>query len=160
MTAVITGLSYNTISNALRNENPTARIYEKKLKKGMQYLFTRKHSKIRQLAGKNQQIYFLGHLNSRLTGRTVNRARNELLLNYRPPIRSVLLTQAATEKRRAWTQLHIAAQTNWRNVVFTDESWFVLGRHKKWIWIDRKNINNQMLSRQRNHQARYSANLG
>lgn len=75
----------------------------------------------------------------------------EINLKYRQPIRSVLISDQAVAKRLAFTKLHIDNQTCWRNVVFSDEAWFLLGRRKKWVWVDKNNITKEMMTQTEHH---------
>ena len=62
----------------------------------------------------------------KVSGRTVNRYRNLLHLEYKAPIRSVFLSEKAVEQRKNFTNFHLNNKTNWKNIVFSDESWFML----------------------------------
>jgi hypothetical protein len=33
-----------------------------------------------------------------------------------------------------WCNWQLQIQRDWRNVIFTDESWFELGTRKRWMW--------------------------
>ena len=81
-----------------------------------------------------------------VSGRTVNLYRNQVKLKYREPIRSVLITDKAQNKRFLFTTYHIENGTYWRNVAFSDEAWFLLGRRKKWVWVDKNNITKEMMT--------------
>ena len=86
-----------------------------------------------------------------LSDRTVNRYRNELQLKFRSTLPSVFLTENAIVKRKNCTQFHIDNLTHWRDVAFSDESWFLLGSNKKWVWIDKNKLNDKMYSHRQAH---------
>ena len=66
-------------------------------------------------------------------------------LKFRPPIRSVLISPSAAQKRFNFTKQHLEQKSDFKNVVFTDESWFVLGKNSKWVWVDKHNITDNVL---------------
>lgn len=66
-----------------------------------------------------------------VTGRTINRYSNEIGQKYRPPIRSVVISPTAAQKRYNFTKFLLEAKKDFKNVVFTDESWFELGKNSK-----------------------------
>ncbi len=68
-----------------------------------------------------------------VSGRTVNLYRNQVKLKYREPIWSVFITKEAANKRFQFSKHLIENGTCWRNVAFSDEAWFFLGRPKKWV---------------------------
>ena len=86
-----------------------------------------------------------------VSGRTVNRCRNEIKLEYRPPIRSAYISDEAALKRKLWTQFHLDNHTHFRNVAFSDESWFQLDRNNRWVWFDKNNITDAMYSKSKPH---------
>ena len=144
-------VSKNTIYNAIAIQCPTQRIYEKKLKnEHILYIHSRTitdpHISGETLAHEIYEFFGL-----KVTGRTINRCRNCLGLTFRPPIRSVCISQSASEKRFNFTKFHIENNTDFRKIVFTDESWFLLGRNKRWVWVDRYHITPEMLSNQQAH---------
>lgn len=77
--------------------------------------------------------------------------RTKLNLNFRAPLRSVLISLAAAEKRKAWTSFHLEHNISFRNVVFSDKFWFILGRRKKWFLVDRHNLNEKMFTQTQAH---------
>lgn len=52
-----------------------------------------------------------------VSSRTVNRACNEIKLQYRPPIRSVFVSPEAATNRKDWTTFHFTNGTHFTNVV-------------------------------------------
>ena len=72
-------------------------------------------------------------------------------MDFRPPLRSVFISDEAKTKRFIWTNFHIQNHTSWKNVVFSDESWFLLGRNKKWLWVDRHNLTPEVFSNTQSH---------
>ena len=72
-------------------------------------------------------------------------------LKFRPPIRSVFISPAAAQKRFNFTKFHLDAKNDFQNVVFTDESWFVLGKNSKWVWFDKHQITDKVLQRKVAH---------
>lgn len=54
----------------------------------------------------------------KVSGRTVNRYRNEMHLKFRSLIPSVFLSENAIFKRKNWAQFHIDSQFHWRDVAF------------------------------------------
>ena len=66
-----------------------------------------------------------------VSGRTVNRCRNEIKLEYRQPNRSAYISEEAAVKRKLWTQFHLDNHIHFRNVAFGDESWFQLDRNNR-----------------------------
>ena len=66
--------------------------------------------------------------------KTVNRARALLGYNFKPPLRSVYLTEAAKRTRISWCRQRIAENACWQSVIFSDESYFELQPSKRWLW--------------------------
>ena len=147
----ILGISRNTVYNAISNLSVCPRIYEKKLKdEHLTYIHIRSieepHITGNQLS---KEIFNLFHIS--ITGRTINLYRNRLGLCYRPPIRSVKLSASAKEKRLAFTAFHLQNKTNFKNVIFTDEAWFQLDRNKRWVWVDKSQISEKVMSNHVSH---------
>lgn len=71
---------------------------------------------------------------TKLNQSTVNRARHKMGLHYLPTRQNCAVTQSARNTRVAWCKKQLEIGRNWHNVVFSDESWFEIGPHKKWIW--------------------------
>lgn len=93
----------------------------------------------------------LEHFQLKVSDRTINMYRNEAGLQYRPPIRSVLITPTAAQKRFDFSKYHLENQTDFSNIVFTDESWFFLGSNSKWVWIDKNQITDKVLQKKQAH---------
>lgn len=85
----------------------------------------------------------------KVSGRTVNCYKNESQLKFCSPLPSVFLSENAIVKRKNWTQFHIDNLSHWRDVAFSDESWFLLGPNKK--WVDKNNLNDKMYSHRQAH---------
>lgn len=144
-------ICYNTVQNALNNRNPQPRKYPKKLELvHLNYI----HAQTIEdpfITGEELSKNIFAIFSIKVSGRTINRYRHQLNLHYRPPIRSVYLPPTATAKRQQWTNFHISNNTSFKNVVFSDESMFVLGRHKKWVWVDKEQITERVLSQNQHH---------
>ena len=150
-TAKLLGIAYNTVSKAVDTINPQPRVYDTKVKQEhilFIYSETVQNPTIfgDKLAHKLQEQFGLD-----VNGRTVNLYRNQINLKYRQPIRSVLISDQEAAKRLSFTKLHIDNQTCWRNVVFSDEAWFLLGRRKKWVWVNKNNITKEMMTQTEHH---------
>ena len=142
---------YNTVRNAINNSNPQPREYQKKLEL---IHFNYIHAMSIEnpwITGEELAKNIFAIFSIKVSGRTINRYRNQLNLTYRPPIRSVYLPPSAASKRKNWTNFHISQNSSWKNVVFSDESMFILGRHKKWVWVDKQHITQQVLTLNRHH---------
>ena len=81
----------------------------------------------------------------------MNRFRRDSGLIYRQPIQSGYITASAAKKRFEFTKFHIENNTDFSKTVFTDESWFILGRNKRWVWVDKTQITHKVLSNQKAH---------
>lgn len=64
----------------------------------------------------------------------VNTIRHELNFNFLPPIHTFATTEIQRKARIDFCKYHINNQTNWDNVLFTDESSFELDSSGRWIW--------------------------
>lgn len=146
-TAQCLGICYQTVSNANNNLNPKQRTYEHKLKENHRIFIHTKTLIDPHITGAELANLIYEFFGLKVSERTVNRCRNDLKLQYRAQIRSVLLSENAILKRKAWTQFHLDHQSHFRNVAFSDESWFLLGRNKRWVWVDKENMNEMMFSR-------------
>ncbi|KAJ6239504.1 transposable element-related [Anaeramoeba flamelloides] len=65
---------------------------------------------------------------------TVYRLRKQLKFDYKPPKIRQCLTELQKIKRESFAYDHQSNETNWKNVVFSDESWFYLNPTRKKIW--------------------------
>ena len=149
-TSKILEISYNTVSKAVKETNPKERVYETKIQKEhimFIYAETVQHPTIsgEKLAKKIFEFFGLS-----VSGRTVNLHRNQVKLKYREHIRSVIITDETAYKRFLFTKYHIENGTCWRNAAFSDEAWFLLGRSKKWVWVDKNNITKEMMTQTQN----------
>lgn len=79
-----------------------------------------------------------------LSEQTIMRARKKLGFLYLPPLRSCKLSNQAIQKRITFAQYHINNRTDFRNVIFTDESWFELGANRRWIYRKPGEISNDV----------------
>ena len=64
---------------------------------------------------------------------------NLLIFTVRIPIKLL------QNQRLNFTKQHLEQKSDFKNVVFTDESWFVLGKNSKWVWVDKHNITDNVL---------------
>jgi hypothetical protein len=64
----------------------------------------------------------------------VGKCRKELELFYLPVRLECDIPECKRAFRVWWCNWQLQIQSDWRNVVFTDESWFGLGTQKRWIW--------------------------
>ena len=69
-----------------------------------------------------------------LSEQTIMRARKKLGFLHLPPLRSYKISNSGIQKRIEFAQLHLQNSTDYRNVIFTDESWFELNANKRWIY--------------------------
>ena len=65
-------------------------------------------------------------------------------LKYCPPIRSVNISPIAAARQFEFTKFHIENSSNFKNIMFTDESWFELGINIRWVWVDKNKITNKV----------------
>ena len=63
---------------------------------------------------------------------TVCRARHQLGLHYLPARFNCATTQNSRDKRVIWCTQQL--NRDWKNIIFSDESWFELGVRRKWLW--------------------------
>lgn len=139
--------TYNTVKKAVESKEVVGRIYKEKLDKPHKiYIYAQTIRKpwitAQELVDSLKIVFDL-----KVSASTVNRYRNKTTLKYRPPLRTVYITENAKKLRYDFTEKHINLNTSWENVVFSDESSFQLGVHKKWIWVDKYNITSDMCSR-------------
>jgi transposase len=66
--------------------------------------------------------------------RTVNRYRDFFGFWYGPKVNSFHLTDGNKFNRKEFAVCHLEGDTDWRKILFSDESWFVLGRNKHYCW--------------------------
>ena len=89
------GISYNTVKHAINNMNPSSRIYTKKLDEIHHLYIYSQTIENPFITGDEIAIKIFETFGIQVSGRTVNRCRNELNLDYRPPLHSVYLTPSA-----------------------------------------------------------------
>ena len=65
---------------------------------------------------------------------SVYKVKHDNRFFYGPPIQTFLLNDEQKKKRVEFCNSHLSKGTNWDNVIFTDESTFVLGDDKRWLW--------------------------
>ena len=145
------GVCYQTVVNANTNMSPKRYEAERKLQECHRIFIHVKtlldpHVSDEKLAKMIQDEFEIN-----VSYRTVNRIRNEMKLQYRPPIRSVFISPEAATKRKDWTAFHLANGTHFMNVAFTDESWFQLDRNRRWVWVDKQNLTDGMFSKSKAH---------
>lgn len=151
-TSIKLGISYNTVKNAIENPSPKERTYETKVKEE-HIVFIHSETLLKpDITGQELAQKLLEEFDLEITEQWVNEIRRKRLnLQFKPPLRSVFISDEAALKRYNWTSRHLQANSHFRNVVFSDESWFLLGRRKKWIWVDRYNLNENMFSKTQAH---------
>jgi transposase len=66
--------------------------------------------------------------------RTVNRYRGCFGFWYGPKINSFSLTEDQKLHRKQFALHHLESDTDWTKILFSDESWFELGRNKTYCW--------------------------
>ena len=140
-------ISKNTIYTANSILNPQPRIYDHKLQEEHKIYIHARTIENPYITGLQLSNELLEHFQLKVSDRTINMYRNEAGLQYRPPIRSVLITPTAAQKRFDFTKYHLENQTDFSNIVFTDESWFFLGSNSKWVWIDKNQITDKVLQK-------------
>ena len=145
------GIAYQTVVNANNNLNPRERTYDTKIKEIHKIFIHSKTLTNPHISGDELARMIYEFFGLKVSGRTVNRYRNEMQLKFRSPLPSVFLSENAIVKRKNWTQFHIDNRSHWRDVAFSDESWFLLGRNKKWVWVDKNNLNDKMYSHRQAH---------
>ena len=144
-------ISKNTIYTANSILNPQPRIYDHKLQEEHKIYIHARTIENPYITGLQLSNELLEHFQLKVSDRTINMYRNEAGLQYRPPIRSVLITPTAAQKRFDFTKYHLENQTDFSNIVFTDESWFFLGSNSKWVWIDKNQITDKVLQKKQAH---------
>lgn len=151
-TAIKLGISYNTVKKAVNTLEPIPRVYEKKVKDEHEtYIYTQTILNP-SITGEELSLKLHEFFGVSLTPQFINEIRRtKLNLNFQAPLRSVLISATAADKRKAWTSFHLDHNTSFRNVVFSDESWFILGRRKKWVWVDKNNLNEKMFTQTQAH---------
>lgn len=60
--------------------------------------------------------------------------RHKLKFDFLAPVHTFLLSDRHKALRLAFAQNHLNLNTNWRNVLFTDESSFILDNNHRWMW--------------------------
>lgn len=126
-------VSKNTIYNAINITNPQPRIYELKLKEEHKTYIHAKTIENPHISGEELAHQLFEFFGLKVSDTTINNYRNKIM-QFRQPIRSVYISEQSAEKRFLFTDYHLKNNTNFLNTVFTDESWFVLGRNSKWVW--------------------------
>ncbi|KAJ3426174.1 transposable element-related [Anaeramoeba flamelloides] len=69
-----------------------------------------------------------------MSGTSVWRIRKALKFKFKAPKVKPKLTEQSKMKRLEFVQYHLEKQTNWKKVVFTDETWFYLESLNRFIW--------------------------
>lgn len=145
------GICYQTVSNANHNLSPTPRVYEHKLKECHKIFIHIKTLFDPHLSGEKLAKMIYDEFGLEVNSRTVNRCRNEMKMQYRPPICSVYISPEAAMKRKNWTGFHLENETHFMDVAFSDESWFQLDRNNRWVWVDKENLTDGMYSKRKAH---------
>lgn len=150
-TAKCLEISYNTVKKAVTTNEIIPRKYNEKLQNQHKiYIYSQTINKPSITAQELRDLLFI-LFDLKVSESTINRYRNKADLHYRPPLRSVYITENAKILRKNFTDKHIALNTNFNNVLFSDESAFQLGAHKKWVWVDKYNITPGMLSQDKKY---------
>ncbi|KAJ3441128.1 transposable element-related [Anaeramoeba flamelloides] len=69
-----------------------------------------------------------------MSGTSVWRIRKALKFKFKAPKVKPKLTEQSKIKRLNFAKYHLEKQTNWKKVVFTDETWFYLESLNGFIW--------------------------
>ena len=125
-TSKFLGISYNTVNKAIKSEVVHERIYTKKLSNEQKIFIYTKTLQDPIITGQHLADLILKEFGTQVSAATVNRCRNDIALRYRPPLRSVFLTPNSITLRKRFAFNHM--NTNWQNIVFSDESSFQLER--------------------------------
>lgn len=150
-TAKFLGISYNTVKKAVNTNEIIQRKYTEKLQNPHKiYIYSQTINKPSITAQELRDLLYI-LFDLKVSESTINRYRKKANLRYRPPLRSVYITENAKNLRKNFTDKHLTLNTNFNNVVFSDESAFQLGAHKKWVWVDKYNITTGMLSHDRKY---------
>lgn len=64
----------------------------------------------------------------------VRECRIEMRMFYLPMRPVCHMSDSNRNFRVEWCRKHQEARTDWKRIVFTDESWFELGEHKHYVW--------------------------
>ena len=145
------GICYQTVSNANHNLSPTPRVYEHKLKECHKIFIHIKTLFDPHLSGEKLAKMIYDEFGLEVNSRTVNRCRNEMKMQYRPPICSVFVSPDAALKRKNWTGFHLENENHFMDVAFSDESWFQIDRNNRWFWVDKENLTDRMYSKRKAH---------
>ncbi|KAJ6252742.1 transposable element-related [Anaeramoeba flamelloides] len=89
-----------------------------------------------------------------MSGTSVWRIRKALKFKFKAPKVKPKLTEQSKMKRLEFAQYHLEKQTNWKKVVFTDETWFYLESLNGFIWrqwgendVNSESYQNNIISR-------------
>lgn len=140
------GVSKNTIYNAINILNPQPRIYEEKLKEIHKTYIHSRSIEDPHITGESLSHALYEFFGLKVSRTTINNYRNEIM-KFRQPIRSVYISDQAALKRYLFTKNHLENNTDFSNVIFTDESWFLLGRNSRWVWIDKNQVTDKVLQK-------------
>lgn len=72
--------------------------------------------------------------NVKINRKTVDRARRKLAFRFHPPLKGVVLSTTAKTNRTAWCTKHLVEKTDFKKVIFSDESYFRLQCNNRWLW--------------------------
>ena len=140
--AFIMGCSRKTISNAIEwSKNPIElndKRGKKKILKNHHMSFidaiTILHRDMTNAEVIHQLKSNFKDLPESLSEQTIMRARKELGFRFLPPLRACNLSEQGKRKRIAFCLNHLMNGTDFKNIIFTDESWFELDRNNRWIY--------------------------
>jgi transposase len=88
----------------------------------------------RRITNGTIQGTILGEFHVMISQSTITKYRKELGFKFGPPITTFFLTETQVEARLKWAQKEIVHQRDWDRVLFTDESYFVLGEDHRYLW--------------------------
>ena len=140
--ATVMGCSTKTIENAIKWRNNPIELTEKRGKKRIlkqhHMLYINNMTLVSRDITNSELIQRLKDnfqdLPESLSEQTIIRARKELGFRYLPPLKACNLSNSGKRKRVEFCNNHLENRTDFKNVVFTDESWFELGANHCWIY--------------------------
>ena len=97
-------------------------------------LVERETKRKRTLSSKGLSEYLFEEFQISISETTIFRIRKELKFKYSPPKKRPSLTYQQKLKRLQFARKHIRLRTNWKRVVFTDETWFYLSGDRGYLW--------------------------
>ena len=138
----ITGYSRDLIRN-VRNQISQGNVFDQCKRIGRPTVQTQElANKIESITNSNRRISTNSIVNiikdnqnlPSVSYGTVWKMRHQLGFKYLPPIETFFVTDEQRQKRVQFCTHHLQNSTNWRNVLFTDESAFYLNNDHRWVW--------------------------